>query len=109
MKPTRFFSKNQEKQVAKNLSGKVIPNSGATAFAKGDVALDDFLIECKTKVSPCTSFSIKKEWITKQRMETLSMRKDNWAIAFQYEPKGENFYVIDEKTFKMLLDLLNRQ
>ena len=48
MKPTRFFSKNQEKQVAKNLSGKVIPNSGATAFAKGDVALDNFLIECKT-------------------------------------------------------------
>ena len=37
------------------------------------------------------------------------MRKDNWAIAFQYEPKGENFYVIDEKTFKMLLDLLNKQ
>lgn len=31
---TGATSKNQEKQVAKNLSGKVIPNSGATALLK---------------------------------------------------------------------------
>ena len=51
MKPTRYYSRRQETNVAKKLGGKVQPNSGATMFAKGDLVLDDWLIECKTKVS----------------------------------------------------------
>ena len=31
-KPTRYYSKQQEKKVAKYVGGKRQPNSGATAF-----------------------------------------------------------------------------
>jgi hypothetical protein len=44
----RKKSQQQEKSVAKQLSGRVIIASGATDFAKGDVRTDVFLIECKT-------------------------------------------------------------
>lgn len=32
MKPTRYYSKQQEKKVAKAVNGKRTVNSGATAF-----------------------------------------------------------------------------
>jgi hypothetical protein len=41
-------SKNQESRVAKELSGKVTPASGALWGAKADVKSDLFLVECKT-------------------------------------------------------------
>ena len=40
MRPTRWYSNKQEKHIAKELGGKKVPNSGATAFNKGDVVLD---------------------------------------------------------------------
>ncbi|GAG11741.1 unnamed protein product, partial [marine sediment metagenome] len=57
------YSNAQEKKVAKALGGKKVPNSGATAFNKGDVVLKDWLIECKTSATPKKSFSVKKEWL----------------------------------------------
>lgn len=45
MIPTRYYSKQQEKKVAKAVHGKRQANSGATAFAKGDVVTTDWLIE----------------------------------------------------------------
>ena len=62
-KPTRFYSKKQEDKVAKSLGGRRNLNSGATMFDKGDVSLDNWLLECKTKTTPSESISIKKEWI----------------------------------------------
>lgn len=44
-------SKNQESKVAKELSGKVTPASGALWGAKADVRSDIFLVECKTTIS----------------------------------------------------------
>lgn len=41
-------SKKQESKVAKELSGKVTPASGALWGAKGDVRSEAFLVECKT-------------------------------------------------------------
>ena len=32
MRPTRWYSNRQEKKVAKELDGKKVANSGATAF-----------------------------------------------------------------------------
>lgn len=61
-KPTRYFSSKQEKETAKNLGGKTTSNSGATMFGgKGDVLLDKFSLEMKTKTSHADSISIKKE------------------------------------------------
>lgn len=60
-KPTRYFSNKQETKVANKFNGKQTKNSGATLFQKSDVLLEDFVIECKTKVSDSESITIKKE------------------------------------------------
>ena len=105
-KPTRYFSKMQEKAVAKELNGRVQPNSGATAFAKGDVKTDDWLIECKTKTTPSDSTSIKKSWLEKNMHEALFLGKPYNALAFNFGPNEKNYYIIDEDTMSLLIDLL---
>ena len=60
---TRFYSSKQEEYVAKLLNGRTVSNSGAAKFTCGDVISDDFIIECKTKMKPSESFSIKKQWL----------------------------------------------
>lgn len=105
-KPTRFYSSRQEKHVAKAVGGKQVSNSGATAFNKGDVTTDLFLIEAKTCVENKKSFSIKKEWLEKNEEEKFEMGKDYSALAFNFGPDSENYYVINEKLFKLLNELL---
>ncbi len=97
---TRKFSSRQEQYIAELLDGKQQSNSGATAYNKGDVITDDWLIECKTTTKPKSSFSIKKEWIDKNFVERVEMLKPYSAIAFQFEPNGTNYFVVDEETFK---------
>ena len=104
MIPTRFYSSKQEKQVAKAVGGKKVANSGATAFEKGDVTTDNFLIECKTCTTEKKSFSIKKEWLEKNKEEAFEMGKSYSALAFNFGPDTENYYVIDERLFKKLLE-----
>ena len=70
-KPTRYYSKKQEDQVAKNLGGTRQKNSGATMFAKGDVLTEKFLLEMKTTTTHAESITIKKEWFEKNTKETL--------------------------------------
>ena len=106
MKPTRFYSNKQEKQVAKHVGGRQVSNSGATAFNKGDVTTDKFLIECKTKTTESKSFSIKKEWLEKNKEEAFSMGKMRSALAFNFGPDEPNYYVIDSITFRELIRLL---
>lgn len=107
-RPTRFYSKQQEKKVAKALKGKVTANSGATAFSKGDVTTDMFLLECKTCTEPRKSFTVKKEWFDKNREEAFAMHKDYSAVVFDFGD-GENRYIIDEYLFKQLLDYLKEK
>ena len=47
MNTLKRISKNQESRVAKEISGKVTPASGALWGAKADVRNDIFLVECK--------------------------------------------------------------
>ena len=101
-KPMRFYSHKQEKDVAESLNGKLTKNSGATMFDKGDLSTKQFLIECKTKASHSESISIKKDWITKNEQEALFMGKPYNAIAFNFGPGEENYYIINEYLFKML-------
>jgi len=98
--PTKHFSKRQEKQVAKSLSGKVTPNSGATMFNKGDVLLEDFVIECKTKTSNSQSISIKKEWLEKTKNESYLQGKDHYALVFDFGPDSKRYAIIEENLFK---------
>jgi len=105
-KPTRHYSKKQETQVANAIGAKRTPNSGATNFIKGDVLDDTILIECKTKTRHSKSHSIRKEWIEKNREEAFAMGKKYSAIAFNYGPDEENFYIVSEYMFKELLQKL---
>ena len=107
-KPTRYYSSEQEKSVAKNLGGKRQPNSGATMFAKGDVVADNWLIECKVKTTHSDSMSIKKSWIEKNATEALFLGKPFGAIAFSFGPGEENYYIIDEDTMVLLIKLLEK-
>lgn len=106
--PTRYYSKKQEDAVAKALDGSRQKNSGATMFQKGDVVTDNCLIECKTKMSPSESISIKKEWIEKNRKEALFIGKPYNAIVFNFGPDEENFYIIDEILFQELINHLSK-
>lgn len=69
---------------------------------KGDVASPYCLIDCKTVTTEKKSVGIKLEWLRKIREEAFAMRKPMAAICFNFEPGGENFYVIGEKEFKLL-------
>ena len=41
---TRWYSNNQEKQIAKVVKGKLQSNSGAGLFKKGDLYTDNRLV-----------------------------------------------------------------
>ena len=108
-KPTRYYSSKQEKSVAKVVGGKQVSNSGATPFLKGDVQTDNVLFECKTCTTEKKSFSIKKEWLDKNEEEAFAMNKRYSVLVFNFGPDTDNYYIINEKTFKKFLDFLKAE
>ena len=110
MLSTRYYSKQQEKKVAKAVRGKRTANSGATAFQKGDVITEDWLIECKTKTKDCNSFTIKEDWLIKNQEEAFAMGKNNSALCFDFGPSAnKRYYVISERLFEMLKNYLEEE
>lgn len=107
-KPTRHYSNIQETKVAKTFNGKKTVNSGATLFQKGDILLDDVLIECKTKTSDSQSISIKKDWIDKNEKEALFMGKPYSALAISFGPNSKNYYIVSEEMMDILLGKIRR-
>lgn len=108
---TRYYSTNHEESICKALGAKRQSNSGAGRFRKGDVIQDEasMLIEAKTTMSSKNSFSIKKEWIDKNKEEAFLIRKSNSCICFNFEPDGDNYYVINEKLMKFLIEKLSEE
>ena len=107
--PTRYYSKKQEDAIAKKLGGDRVKNSGATPWQKGDIHLDKWLLEAKTKTSPSKSMSIQKEWLEKNVQESLFMGKPYNALAFNFGPGEKNYYIIDEELFETLVTYLNEE
>lgn len=105
---TRYYSDIQEKSVCKALGAQQQPNSGAGHWRKGDCRQTDvsMLIECKTCTSDKDSFSIKKEWIEKNKFEAFECRLAESCIAFNFGPNQPNYYVINEKLMKFLIEKL---
>ena len=106
---TRYYSNQQEKAVAKSVGGRQTANSGGTRFGGGDVVADGWLIECKTTMTPKKSFAIKKDWLEKNRSEMFALHMDYNALAFNFEPDGKNYYIIDERLFKRLKELIKNE
>lgn len=107
-RPTRFYSSKQEKAVAKAVGGHKNANSGASKFVKGDVATNQVLLECKTCTKPQKSFTIKKDWIEKNREEAFAMGKSYSAIVIDFGD-GEQHYLVSERMFKQWLEGLDKQ
>ena len=105
---TRAFSRKQENKVAKMVNGKVVSNSGATAFNKGDVRTDKILIECKTCTKEKESFSIKKDWLTKNKDEAFAMGKQYSVLAFDFGD-GENYFILDKNLFKKFVNYIEEE
>jgi len=105
-RPTRFFSSRQEKKVAKAVGGKTVANSGAARFVAGDVTTDKVLIECKTCTKEQKTFTIKRDWITKNRDEAFSVGKQYSAVVIDFGD-GEQHYIISEKMFQEWLKSLD--
>ena len=108
---TRGASSKQEEQVAKILGGIVNSNSGAGKWRKGDVRVPNasLLVECKTCMQDKSSFSIKEEWIKKNKDEAHSCRLDNSCIAINFGPDKSNYFLIDEKLMKFLVEKLSQE
>lgn len=97
---TRYFSDKQEQHIAKVTGGEVQSNSGGTKFGGGDVHTDKFFIEAKTPTKEQTSFSIKKDWITKLQEQTFEQGKEEGVLAFRFSPDAKtDMYVLNERQF----------
>ena len=106
-KSTRDASSRQEKAIAKSLNARTTANSGATRFDKGDLTIgSQWLIEAKTCMQPKKSFSIKKDWLSKMKEEQYATRKDYSALCFDFGDEGERYYIVDEKMFKQIIEIL---
>ena len=105
---TRYFSDLHEKSICRALGAKQQSNSGAGLFNKGDLVNKDasLLVEAKTCMTEKSSFSIKKEWLEKNLKEAHEMNLYNSALCFNFGPDTENYYVINEKTMKFLVEKL---
>lgn len=108
---TRFYSDMQEKRVVNKIGGRQTANSGAGRFQKGDVQINSasMLIECKTPTTKKDSFSIKKEWIDKNKEEAHQSQLLHTAIAITFEPDTENYFLIDEKLMSFLVQKLEQE
>ena len=108
---TRYYSNLQEDDICEKFNATRQPNSGAGRFRKGDVInyLASILIEAKTCTSEKDSFSIKKEWISKNKDEAFTQRVFNGCIAFNFGPNQSNYFVIDEKLMKFLIEKLEEE
>lgn len=96
----------QEKEIARLLNGTVQVASGGTAFGGGDVHTNCFFIEAKTTTAEKQSFSIKKDWLDKMRIQMQEQRKRYSALAFRFDPLGQDYFVIDANLMRQLVEVI---
>ena len=97
----RQRSKISERELAKNLGGRVQPASGALPVAalKGDVITSRFLLDDKTTLAK--SFSVSEELLTKLEHDAFRARRLA-ALRVRFEKTGRSFFVISETTFNRI-------
>lgn len=70
----RTKSDKRVKKIAKATGGRVVPNSGATPFAKGDISYEGQLVE--HKMTAKQSFKLDKLILIKIYNEALKVGKE---------------------------------
>jgi hypothetical protein len=108
---TRYYSDAHEKSICKALGAHQQPNSGAAKFSKGDIVHDgaSMLIEAKCAMSEKQSVSVKKEWFEKNKVESFAIRKSNQAVCINFGPESDNYYIINERLMKFLVEKLEEE
>jgi len=96
-----------ENSLAKRLGGTLTPASGAMAGAKGDIRLDDFLIEAKA--TQAASMSLQQDWLYKVYQEALELSKSP-ALAITFtsptgsSSKRDRWVMVPESVFQELVE-----
>lgn len=89
-------SQAQEKQIAKDVGGRVQPGSGAPDFSKGDVRkAGELLVEAKTTSKK--SYALKLHDLQKVASEAIMGGMEGWAVQVQFQGQmgqHKNFAVI---------------
>ena len=97
----------QEHRIADETGGKRVPGSGCSPYAKGDVKLKAFLVECKKTEK--ASLSIKKSWLVKISREAVAIQREPaLAIEIQGGPQDavcdRDWVMIPARLFKKLTE-----
>lgn len=90
----------KEKKFAQKYGGKVQPCSGRLPVAKGDVKLEEFLVEMK--FTQGKQFTLKFDILEKISNEAMSIGK-NAALMLDFAEYGEKYVIIKESVFKALI------
>jgi hypothetical protein len=98
----------QEKRITKTLKQcqdkvRQTLSSGSRWFDKSDVISEDFRVEAKTKATPSSQITLKKEWFTKIEEEAVDTHKIP-ILAFSFGDK-EDYFVLSAEDF---IDLVQR-
>lgn len=72
---TKDYSTKQEKAIANYLNWYTVKASGATAFDKGDIKSDDWLVEAKTHVKESDILFNYKVWEQIQELAMIAHKK----------------------------------
>lgn len=91
----------KEKKFAKKYGGKVQPCSGRLPIAKGDIKLDDFLLEYKHTQGK--QYTLRFDILEKIQSEAISIGK-NSGLVVDFSEYGEKYIIIKEEIFQALLD-----
>lgn len=60
-------------------------------------------------MEPSQQITVKKAWITKNQQEAVFMGKPYCAVAINFGPNEDNYYIIDEYLFQELLEYLGQK
>ena len=80
--------RRSEKRVAKSLRKKLVPGSGSSPGAKGDIRLTQMLIEAKATAKG--SLRIKKAWLDKITREALATNRTPALMISFTTPAGDS-------------------
>lgn len=105
---TRRVADKHEKRVAKALGARQTVASGQVPFAVGDVADNLFLYECKTRMTPSKSYTVQKATLDKLEQERRQALKPAAALVFTFGG-DDDYYIVDQRVFKQLLDAYRRE
>ncbi|CAB4203579.1 hypothetical protein UFOVP1382_191 [uncultured Caudovirales phage] len=89
-RPTRHHSKAHEKEIAATLGGRVKPNSGATAYSKGDVVVKRLALLFEAKTTAAGSYRVPWAELAKITREAMGEGKDPaFDIQFRDTPQDD--------------------